>query len=141
MLALATVTCGGGAPRGHVNAASRVGPADVAARRALLARLSPEGEAIVGTYEALPTRYELPEGPYTVSSSDTFDGYFRDSAIENVVTSSMGAAIPRRARHARNSSRAATTFGQPSKPRRAPQGGDTRGGRSADRRSSRVAGA
>jgi hypothetical protein len=79
------LTCGGG-PRGRVNSPSRQGPADVAARRALLARYSPKGEAIVAAYETLPSRYELPEGPYTITSSDTFDGYFRDSAIENVVT-------------------------------------------------------
>jgi hypothetical protein len=34
----------------------------------------------------LPTRFELPEGPYTVTSNDTFDGYLRDGAPENVVT-------------------------------------------------------
>jgi hypothetical protein len=54
--------------------------------RALLARYSPSGHAIVTAYEALPTRFELPEGPYTVSSSDGFDGYFRDGAVENVAT-------------------------------------------------------
>ncbi len=81
------VACGGAAgPDGRVHSAQRTGPADAAARRALLARVSPSSEAIVAAYEALPTVFELLEGPYTVSSSDTFDGYFRDSAIESVVT-------------------------------------------------------
>ena len=54
--------------------------------RSILARFSPEGEAIVAAYEALPTRYQLREGAFDVSSNDSFDGYFRDNAIEQVVT-------------------------------------------------------
>jgi hypothetical protein len=78
--------CGGGGSQQRVNASARQGPADVTARRALLARISPRGEAIIAAYEALPTTFELPEGPWTESSEDTFDGYFRDSAIDTVVT-------------------------------------------------------
>ena len=84
-MVLAVGACGGSGvgPRGRVGPA---GPADPAAMRALLARYSPSGHAIVTAYEALPTRFELPEGAYEVTSPDTFDGYFRDGAVENVVT-------------------------------------------------------
>jgi hypothetical protein len=54
--------------------------------RALLARYSPTGQAVVAAFEALPTRFELLEGAYTVSSSAGFDDYFRDGAVENVAT-------------------------------------------------------
>jgi hypothetical protein len=67
-----------------VVASARLGPADTASRRALLARWSPEGEAIIAAVQALPARFELPEGPYTVGGDEDLDRYFRDAWIENV---------------------------------------------------------
>ena len=84
VLALVTVACGGVAPRAR--STSALGFADATTTRGMLARYAPSGHAIVTAYEALPSRFVLPEGPYEVSSHDTFDGYLRDRPLEMLVT-------------------------------------------------------
>lgn len=83
-LLLAAAACGGGVTQAPMTV--KAGPADAAARRALLAQYSPEGEAIVATFEALPGAFQLPEGEYKVSFTGTFDGYFRESSLHMLVT-------------------------------------------------------
>jgi hypothetical protein len=84
-LVLALAACGGGGPSraSRVSSSASLTPTEI---RALLARYSPESHAVVTAYEALSGTFELPEGPYTITSDDTFDGYLRDGAIPMLVT-------------------------------------------------------
>jgi hypothetical protein len=82
-IALGVAGCGGGPRARSISSARAATPEEI---RELLARYSPSSHAVLAAYEALPTRFELPEGPYEVASSDTFDGYLRDGAIESLVT-------------------------------------------------------
>jgi hypothetical protein len=86
-IATLLVACGGSS-RGDrlVHATVELGHADPATIRALLAQYAPFGYAILTTYEAMPTRYELVSGAVEVSTNDTFDGYLRDGALESLVT-------------------------------------------------------
>ncbi len=79
--------CGG--PRaggGGVPPSSAPSAPDPVKMRAVLAQHSPRGAAIIDAYEALPEEFELAEGPYKVTSEDTFDGYMREGAIERWAT-------------------------------------------------------
>ena len=76
--------CGASTPGLHTPASSRgIAPAET---RALLSRYSPPAHALVSAVEALPDRFELANGGYTVSRSRTFDDYVRDATTATFIT-------------------------------------------------------
>jgi hypothetical protein len=82
----ALIGCGGGASQLGPRDDRPAGFADVATARALLERYSPDGLAVVTAYEALPTTFQLPEGPYQFGEPHTFAQWLDDGALEMLPT-------------------------------------------------------
>lgn len=86
VMLVALVSACGGSAASPVHATAPLGFADPTTIRGLLATYDPAAHARLTTYEALPTHFELPEGPYDVSNTDLFDGYLGDGAQDRLVT-------------------------------------------------------
>lgn len=87
LVVAALAACGGGGPKGSsVGPPSPATPADPAAMRALLAKYSPSGHAIVTTLEGLPDKVVMGDGwEVELTPSIRFDDYLTSGAPENTV--------------------------------------------------------
>src|SRR3954464_14058275 len=86
-LLLALAACSGAGHASSLGPSAPAGPPDPAGLRALLARYSPSGNAIVTWVDTMPDHFTFADGGVmTMQTSERFDDYIHDGAVEHDVT-------------------------------------------------------